>query len=84
MKTAVNGRRSLVLVACCLALLSTFVIKSGVDVSARTPQEQTSRAGSPAERIADCGGEPCDAVLRGGLAFLDRSDGVCRRRTALR
>ena len=71
MKTAVKGRRSLAFVACCLALVSAFVMRSGTNVAARGTQEPPSRAGS-AERTADCGGEPCAAVLRGGLAFLDR------------
>ena len=71
MKTAVKGRRSLAFVACCLALVSAFVIRSSVAVSARTPQEQASRVESR-QAVALCGGEPCAAVLRGGLAFLDR------------
>ena len=71
MKTAVKGRRSFAFVACCLALVSAFVIRSSVAVSARTPQEQASRVESR-QAVALCGGEPCAAVLRGGLAFLDR------------
>ncbi len=70
MMTAVVGRRRLFLIFCCIALVSAFVIRSSADLAARSPQEQASRAGL--ERIADCGGEPCDAVLRGRLAFLDR------------
>ena len=67
MKTAVAGRRSFVLIACFLALVSAFLMKSSVEVAARAPQNQTSTAAA-----ALCGGEPCAAVVRGGLAFLDR------------
>ena len=71
MMTAVIGRRRLFLIFCCIALVSAFMIRSSANLAARSPQEQAVRAGS-AEKTADCGGEPCDAVLRGGLAFLDR------------
>jgi len=71
MKTAVAGRRSLALIVCCLALVAAFLIKSSVEVSARAPQSQTSTAAA-AQEVALCGGEPCTAVVRGGLAFLDR------------
>ena len=71
MTTAVDGRRRLFLIFCCMTLVSAFVIRSGTNVDARGSQEPASGAGS-AERTADCGGEPCAAVLRGGLAFLDR------------
>ena len=71
MTTAVVSRRRLLLIFCCIALVSAFVIRSGTNVAARGVQDQGSRTGS-GERIADCGGEPCAAVVRGGLAFLDR------------
>ena len=71
MKTAVAGRRSFVLIACFLALVSAFLMKSSVEVAARAPQNQTSTAAA-AQEAALCGGEPCTAVVRGGLAFLDR------------
>jgi cytochrome c peroxidase len=71
MMTAVEGRRRLFLIVCCMALVSAFVLRSSTDLAARGPQQEVFRAGS-AEKTADCGGEPCDAVLRGGLAFLDR------------
>jgi len=70
MMTTVDGRRRIFLIFCCMALVSALVIKSSTDLAARS-QEPVSGAGS-GERVADCGGEPCDAVLRGGLAFLDR------------
>ena len=71
MTTAVVSRRRLLLIFCCIALVSAFVIRSGTNVAAGGVQDQASRAGS-GERTADCGGEPCAAVVRGGLAFLDR------------
>ena len=69
MTTAVDGRRRLFLVFCCIVLVAAFVIRSGTHVAARGTQEPASRAGGS---TADCGGEPCAAVVRGGLAFLDR------------
>ena len=71
MTTAVVSRRRLLLIFCCIALVSAFVIRSGTNVAAGGVQDQAPRTGS-GERIADCGGEPCAAVARGGLAFLDR------------
>ena len=71
MTKAVVGRRRLLLIFCCITLVSAFVIRSGTNVAARGVQDQASRAGS-GERTAECGGEPCAAVVRGGLAFLDR------------
>jgi hypothetical protein len=71
MMTSVDGRRRFLLGFCCLALAIAFLIRTSADLSARGQQEAASRAGS-AEKTLDCGGEPCAAVLRGGLAFLDR------------
>jgi hypothetical protein len=71
MKTAVAGRRSFVLIVCCLAFVTAFVMKWSVEVAARTPQTQAAAA-TAAREVALCGGEPCAAVVRGGLAFLDR------------
>ena len=71
MMTAVDRRPRFLLVFCCIALVLAFVIRTSTDLAARGQQEAASRAGSPAKTL-DCGGEPCDAVLRGGLAFLDR------------
>ena len=62
MTTAVDGRRRLFLIFCCIALVSAFVIRSGTHVAARGTQEPASRAES-AEQTA---------VVRGGLAFVDR------------
>jgi len=71
MKTAVAGRRSLALIVCCVAFAAAFLMKSSVEVAARAPQNQTSTAAAEQE-VSRCGGEPCAAVVRGGLAFLDR------------
>jgi cytochrome c peroxidase len=70
MKTALDGRRRL-LVFCCIALVSAFVARSSIDLAAGNTQEPVSGA-REVGTTADCGGEPCDAVIRGGLAFLDR------------
>ena len=74
MKTAVYTRRSLFVVVC-LAFVSAVLVRSGIPVAAQTPaanapQEQATSV--PAHPEVLCGGEPCAAVLRGGLAFLDR------------
>jgi cytochrome c peroxidase len=61
----VRVKRSPLLVAACLLLSSTLLVRAG----ATGPSSPHSAA--HAER--DCGGEPCDAVLRGLLAFIDRS-----------
>ena len=49
MTTAVDGRRRLFLIFCCIALVSAFVIRSGTHVAARGTQEPASRAGSGRE-----------------------------------
>jgi cytochrome c peroxidase len=71
MKTVADRRRSLVLIVLCLAFVSAFLMKSSVEVAARAPQTQTS-TGAAEQEVALCGGEPCAAVVRGRLAFLDR------------
>jgi hypothetical protein len=62
MTTAVDGRRRIFVFFCCMALVSAFVARSGTSVAARATQQPASRAES-AERTA---------VVRGGLAFVDR------------
>ena len=61
------------LVAACLLLSSTLFVRAdpgAAPVSAAAP-------GGAARAALECGGEPCDAVLRGLRAFLDRSpDGL--------
>jgi hypothetical protein len=54
MTTAVNGWRSLALVACGLALVSAFIGKASVNLSARTPQGPASSV--EARPPALCGG----------------------------
>jgi len=62
-------KTSPLLVAACLLLSSTLFVRAS-PVAAPPP-------GPPARGALDCGGEPCDAVLRGLRAFLDRSpDGL--------
>jgi cytochrome c peroxidase len=51
--------------------MSAFVLRTSTDLSARAPQEQAARVA--ADRVEPlCGGEPCAAVVRGALSFLDR------------
>ena len=59
------------LAACALVLFSTLLMKaSSADLS---PVVGSSHAVfEPGRQAADCGGEPCDAVVRGFLAFFDR------------
>jgi cytochrome c peroxidase len=52
--------------ACCLTLISTLALKAHNE--AATPQP----LGASVRVARDCGGEPCDAVVRGALAFFDR------------
>jgi hypothetical protein len=58
-------KTSPLLVAACLLLSSTLFVR------ASPGGPPSSRGTTPA--AVDCGGEPCDAVLRGLLAFVDRS-----------
>ena len=57
------------LLACSLVLLSTLVIKTSHPAAA-TASGETGRPTT--QQTLDCGGEPCGAVVRGLLAFLDR------------
>jgi cytochrome c peroxidase len=57
-------------VVCCLALTSTFMMS--VSNSAQSPVALDQRHGEESGVQAfDCGGEPCDAVVRGLRAFFD-------------
>ena len=72
------------LAACALVLFSTLLMKaSSADLS---PVVGSSHAGfEPGRQAADCGGEPCDAVVRGLLAFFDRRlDGSGGERAGVR
>jgi cytochrome c peroxidase len=40
--------------------------------ASQAPESQNRVPGFPTPRALDCGGEPCDAVVRGLLAFFDR------------
>ena len=44
----------------------------GASNSALSPTALDPHAGGEVEHDADCGGEPCDAVVRGFRAFFDR------------
>jgi cytochrome c peroxidase len=62
--------RSLI-TACCLALTSTLLLSVGhAAVGPAAADDQ--RATGLSVHGFDCGGEPCDAVMRGQHAFFDR------------
>ena len=64
----------LVLFAGCLVLMSTLVMKAN-----QSPASQNHVPGFPPLPPVDCAGEPCDAVHRGFMAFVDRDlHGVSR------
>jgi cytochrome c peroxidase len=60
----------LFLTACCSVLVATLAM-SGVDAADPAAIDREHAADS-VQPSADCGGEPCDAVRRGFLAFFDR------------
>ena len=64
------------LIVCGFVLSSTLLMKaSTTEVPPVIPNEPGNTAASHAAQ--DCSGEPCDAVLRGVLAFVDRNlDGL--------
>ena len=53
-------------VACCLTLTGTLALK------AQPAGPVAAIAAASVPHAPDCGGEPCDAVVRGALAFFDR------------
>ena len=57
-------RTRLFLVACSIVLLSTLALR------ASPPAPATATPSTP--HVPTCGGEPCDAVVRGLFRFLDR------------
>jgi cytochrome c peroxidase len=70
-KEDINVKTRLLLIACLLVLMSTLVMKASHPVAAQEIAPPLGLIG------ADCGDEPCDAVVRGLLAFLDgRLDGL--------
>ena len=67
-ETPVNA--PVTLLACGLAACLTMAVTA----SPMTPAAaDTARAGAAPRHPGDCGGEPCDAVLRGLRGFLDRT-----------
>ena len=64
------------LIACCLIVLPALAIRAGS--SRFLPAVLALEPGAESVQVpADCGGEPCDAVVRGGHAFFDRGlDGL--------
>jgi cytochrome c peroxidase len=59
--------RLFAIVACCLTLISTIALRAQTAVA--TP---STEGGASVQQARDCGGEPCDAVVRGARAFFDR------------
>jgi hypothetical protein len=57
----------------CLVLCATLLPRATTTVTVSPISPQPSNASS--RPVAECGGEPCDAVLRGLRAFLDRGAG---------
>jgi hypothetical protein len=68
----VNARS--LLVACCLLLSSTLLTRAG-SAKVSSPAFDPHVANAPGLPSFECGSEPCDAVLRGLRAFLDRTPG---------
>jgi hypothetical protein len=64
-------KTSLLLVASGVILLSAMLIRPHAAEVAPAGSQHASGAASPAE-AQDCGGEPCDGVVRGLFAFFDR------------
>jgi cytochrome c peroxidase len=60
-------RRRLLLFAGALMMMSTLAIRAS-----QSSQSQNRIPGFPPRPPVDCGGEPCGAVLRGLVAFVDR------------
>lgn len=60
---------SAVLVSICALVAMLFVTLAYRPISAAAPTVETGEAAPPAPA---CGGEPCDAVIRGGIAFFER------------
>jgi cytochrome c peroxidase len=58
----------MLLFASCLVLMSTLAIKAS-----QVPASASRVPGFPAPQPITCGGQPCGAVLRGLLAFVDRN-----------
>jgi cytochrome c peroxidase len=59
-------RPRVAIVVCCLTLISTLALRAQNGVPAPPPVT------AAVQHAHDCGGEPCAAVVRGALAFVDR------------
>jgi cytochrome c peroxidase len=68
-RTHVKSR--LLLIACGLVLFPTLVINAGHAALSQSELVRERGVESP-RQPPDCGGEPCDAVVRGLFAFFDR------------
>jgi cytochrome c peroxidase len=66
-----SGHRRRCLFVCCLVLISAFVFKGSRSIAAQAAMDPPAEAGS-AQPTFTCGGEPCDAVIRGAFSFIDR------------
>ena len=63
--------KRLIVMACCGVFIATLVMSAAH--AADPAAVNRERASESAPPPTDCGGEPCDAVLRGLFAFFDRS-----------
>ncbi len=57
---------------CSLIVMSTLAIRASQSAESQVSADQQQREDLSVQAAFDCGGEPCDAVLRGFLAFGDR------------
>ena len=68
--------KRIVLIAACLVAVSAAAMKANHSGQASAPLREAltndSSAGQSIQEAPDCGGEPCDAVIRGLLSFFDR------------
>ena len=60
----------LIVMACCGVFVATLVMRA--EQTAEPAAVNQGHASESVQPPADCGGEPCDAVLRGLSAFFDR------------
>ena len=63
-------KRRLLMLVCGLLLISTLAMRASMSAVPLAPAAR--RSVESAQMPQDCGGEPCDAVFRGFLAFFDR------------
>ncbi|MFI5077561.1 MAG: hypothetical protein ACHQRO_09480 [Vicinamibacteria bacterium] len=60
------------LIAAGLVLSSTLLLRAAAVVPGAAATAKTAHSDRSPAAVSECGGEPCDAVLRGLGAFLDR------------